>query len=54
MRWNRGLNVFSTPPLISVFMTQVSGKAVNWDVQYYDILQNTVGGGKPKMKWFRV
>ena len=20
-------------------------------MEYYDILQNTVGGGKPKMKW---
>jgi len=24
---------------------------VDWAVEYYDILQNTVGGGKPKMKW---
>jgi hypothetical protein len=24
---------------------------VEWDVLYYDKLQNTVGGGKPKMKW---
>lgn len=24
-------------------------KAVVWDTAYYDILQNTVGGGKPKM-----
>ena len=22
-----------------------------WTVPYYDKLQNTVGGGKPKMKW---
>eukprot|EP01039_Chlorochromonas_danica_P007104 gene7104-7856_t len=28
------------------------GKAVEWDVAYYDKLQNTVGGGKPKMKYF--
>ena len=24
---------------------------MDWAVEYYDILQNTVGGGKPKMKW---
>ena len=24
---------------------------VDWNVEYYDVLQNTVGGGKPKMKW---
>jgi beta-phosphoglucomutase-like phosphatase (HAD superfamily) len=28
------------------------GGKVHWDVPYYDILQNTVGGGKPKMKWY--
>ncbi len=22
-----------------------------WEPSYYDVLQNTVGGGKPKMKW---
>jgi len=25
------------------------GKPVEWTVEYYDVLQNTVGGGKPKM-----
>lgn len=30
---------------------QVDGEAVEWDVKYYDVLQNTVGGGKPKMRW---
>ena len=29
-----------------------NGKSVEWDVQYYDKLQNTVGGGKPKMNYF--
>jgi len=24
---------------------------VEWTVPYYDKLQNTVGGGKPKMRW---
>lgn len=28
------------------------GSAVEWTVDYYDILQNTVGGGKPKMKHY--
>uniref|UniRef100_A0A7S2KE82 Uncharacterized protein n=1 Tax=Leptocylindrus danicus TaxID=163516 RepID=A0A7S2KE82_9STRA len=28
---------------------QVNGEPVEWSVEYYDILQNTVGGGKPKM-----
>jgi HAD superfamily hydrolase (TIGR01509 family) len=27
----------------------IDGEAVVWSVQYYDVLQNTVGGGKPKM-----
>ncbi|KAJ1468329.1 hypothetical protein T484DRAFT_1855681 [Baffinella frigidus] len=29
----------------------VGGKQVEWIPKYYDVLQNTVGGGKPKMKW---
>lgn len=24
---------------------------VDWDEEFYDMLQNTVGGGKPKMRW---
>jgi HAD superfamily hydrolase (TIGR01509 family) len=28
------------------------GIPVIWDTHYYDKLQNTVGGGKPKMKWY--
>lgn len=27
----------------------INGKPVEWSVEYYDVLQNTVGGGKPKM-----
>lgn len=27
----------------------IDGQPVDWSVQYYDVLQNTVGGGKPKM-----
>ena len=27
----------------------IDGEPVNWSVAYYDVLQNTVGGGKPKM-----
>mmetsp|Transcript_49573 Transcript_49573/g.94725 ORF Transcript_49573/g.94725 Transcript_49573/m.94725 type:complete len:337 (+) Transcript_49573:54-1064(+) len=30
---------------------QIDGVQVEWAVSYYDVLQNTVGGGKPKMKW---
>lgn len=25
---------------------------VDWDERFYDMLQNTVGGGKPKMRWY--
>jgi len=28
------------------------GTPVNWDIAYYDKLQNTVGGGKPKMNYY--
>lgn len=31
------------------FGLTIDGKPVEWSVEYYDILQNTVGGGKPKM-----
>jgi HAD superfamily hydrolase (TIGR01509 family) len=27
----------------------LGGEPVEWSVEYYDVLQNTVGGGKPKM-----
>lgn len=27
----------------------IDGEPVDWSVEYYDVLQNTVGGGKPKM-----
>ena len=27
----------------------IDGEPVEWSVEYYDVLQNTVGGGKPKM-----
>ena len=25
---------------------------VDWSVEFYDMLQNKVGGGKPKMRWY--
>jgi len=28
-----------------------SGKQMEWVPEYYDVLANTVGGGKPKMRW---
>lgn len=33
------------------FGLQVNGEQVVWETHYYDKLQNTVGGGKPKMRW---
>ena len=27
----------------------IDGSPVVWSVEYYDVLQNTIGGGKPKM-----
>ena len=33
------------------FELKINGTPVEWVVEYYDVLQNTVGGGKPKMKW---
>ncbi|EKX53524.1 hypothetical protein GUITHDRAFT_84455 [Guillardia theta CCMP2712] len=33
------------------YSAEINGQPVNWSVEYYDVLQNTVGGGKPKMKW---
>ncbi|KAG1670118.1 hypothetical protein FOA52_013694 [Chlamydomonas sp. UWO 241] len=33
------------------FECTIDGKPLEWTVEYYDILQNTVGGGKPKMKY---
>ena len=33
------------------FGLAIDGAAVDWSVEYYDILANTVGGGKPKMKY---
>jgi HAD superfamily hydrolase (TIGR01509 family) len=34
------------------FGLQIGGENVVWTEDFYDILQNTVGGGKPKMRWF--
>jgi len=33
------------------FGLKTGGEPVVWSVEYYDKLQNTVGGGKPKMKY---
>ena len=33
------------------FELAIDGERVEWRVEYYDVLQNTVGGGKPKMRW---
>lgn len=33
------------------FGLEVGGEPVNWSTEYYDHLANTVGGGKPKMRY---
>ena len=35
----------------AAFGLETAGAPVEWSVAYYDVLQNTVGGGKPKMKF---
>ncbi|KAH7520494.1 hypothetical protein FEM48_Zijuj08G0149800 [Ziziphus jujuba var. spinosa] len=29
-----------------------SPQPLNWGTEFYDVLQNLVGGGKPKMRWY--
>ncbi|GMH24700.1 hypothetical protein Nepgr_026543 [Nepenthes gracilis] len=29
-----------------------SSEPLNWDIDFYDELQNRIGGGKPKMRWY--
>ncbi|XP_022741173.1 haloacid dehalogenase-like hydrolase domain-containing protein At4g39970 isoform X3 [Durio zibethinus] len=29
-----------------------SSQPLNWDPEFYDVLQNRIGGGKPKMRWY--
>ena len=33
------------------YAVTVGGQPVAWSVEHYDMLSNTVGGGKPKMRW---
>ncbi|CAM6111752.1 unnamed protein product [Calypogeia fissa] len=33
------------------FGVKCGSELVVWDTEYYDVLQNTIGGGKPKMRW---
>jgi len=33
------------------FQLSIKGEPVEWSVDYYEVLANTVGGGKPKMKY---
>lgn len=28
-----------------------SSQPLNWSLEFYDVLQNQIGGGKPKMRW---
>ncbi|KAL3701432.1 hypothetical protein R1sor_019454 [Riccia sorocarpa] len=34
------------------FSVKSDSKLVDSDTEFYDVLQNTVGGGKPKMRWY--
>ncbi len=34
------------------FDVRCDGELVVWSEEFYDMLQNTVGGGKPKMRWY--
>lgn len=34
------------------FRVECDGSPVVWSEEFYDELQNTVGGGKPKMRWY--
>ena len=34
------------------FDVRCNGELVVWSEEFYDMLQNTVGGGKPKMRWY--
>ncbi|GLU13101.1 hypothetical protein SLE2022_297480 [Rubroshorea leprosula] len=29
-----------------------SSAPLNWSLEFYDVLQNQIGGGKPKMRWY--
>ncbi|XP_007047904.2 PREDICTED: haloacid dehalogenase-like hydrolase domain-containing protein At4g39970 [Theobroma cacao] len=29
-----------------------SSQPLNWEPEFYDVLQNRIGGGKPKMRWY--
>ena len=33
------------------FQIHIDGVQCDWPPEYYDVLANTVGGGKPKMRW---
>ena len=45
------LHRLATTALLEAFELAIDGARVEWRVEYYDVLQNTVGGGKPKMRW---
>ncbi|PRQ48621.1 putative HAD hydrolase, subfamily IA [Rosa chinensis] len=34
------------------FNVRCSSQTLNWDPEFYDQLQNQIGGGKPKMRWY--
>ncbi|XP_028776511.1 haloacid dehalogenase-like hydrolase domain-containing protein At4g39970 [Neltuma alba] len=36
----------------NVLCPSSSSQPLNWDIEFYDELQNRIGGGKPKMRWY--
>ncbi|KAF6134067.1 hypothetical protein GIB67_005077 [Kingdonia uniflora] len=36
----------------NVRCSSASLEPLNWSVEFYDVLQNQIGGGKPKMRWY--
>ncbi|XP_009603501.1 haloacid dehalogenase-like hydrolase domain-containing protein At4g39970 [Nicotiana tabacum] len=32
--------------------SSTSDEPLNWSLEFYDVFQNQVGGGKPKMRWY--
>lgn len=36
----------------NVHIPSSPSQPLNWDADFYDVLQNRIGGGKPKMRWY--
>jgi len=46
------LEEMAPPHCVYVCVPAGAAGIVDWDERFYDMLQNTVGGGKPKMRWY--